>query len=274
MLTSKELEQIQLLQIICENHDNINLKLNWDMLKNRNDELKTDFFYYHNQMLAGFAAIYGFGSEAEICGMVHPDYRRRGIFSALLAEAKPILKTYQSILINAPSNSAAAKSFLSANEYKYSFSEHQMKWIPKDLVVENDHVNLRHANQSDLERMSLIDHLCFGISLENAIVTNRKALSDDNQTNYVITFEQEDVGKMRIQNDGTGTWIYAFAIHPSYQGKGIGRAALASCLKSLTKKDGESIHLDVVATNYNALKLYHSCGFKEYGSQDYYSYSI
>ncbi|WP_080845790.1 GNAT family N-acetyltransferase [Cytobacillus gottheilii] len=273
MLTMNEIQQIQLLQIICEHHDDISLKLNWDMLNHRKEAEKSDFFHYHDGVLVGFAAVYGFGNEAEICGMVHPDYRRNGIFSALLADALPILEPYQKILLNAPGNSITAKSFIKAKGYDYSFSEHQMKWSQKELIQNNTNVKLRHAKSADLKKMSELDHLCFGIPLEHALDTNNKALTNDDQTNYIISYLHKDVGKIRVQDDGTENWIYAFAIHPSFQGKGIGKAALTSCLVSLNKKGAESIHLDVVATNNTALKLYESCGFKVYGVQDYYQYT-
>lgn len=274
MLTSKELDRIQILQIICENYDNISLKLNWDMLKNRDYSMKTDFFYYHNDTLVGFAAIYGFGSEAEICGMVHPDFRRKGIFSALLHEAKPSLNTYKSVLLNAPGNSKTAKLFIAAKGHTYSFSEHQMKMSQVELNNNRDDIQLRRAVQSDLNTINEIDHLCFGITREDAALANQKILGNEHDKTYIITFQNESAGKIRIQSEGTKTWIYGFAVHPAFQGKGIGRAALSESVISLNKKGAESIHLDVVATNKNALRLYESCGFKAYGTQDYYQYSL
>lgn len=274
MLTSKELEQIQLLQIICENDDHISLKLNWDMLKNRDYSIKTDFFYYDRDILVGFAAIYGFGSEAEVCGMVHPDFRRRGIFSGLLNEAKPYLKRYQSVLLNAPGNSESAKSYIAAKGHTYSFTEHQMKRKHIDLKDGRNDIQLRRAVQSDMSTINEIDHLCFGITREDAALANQKIFSSDQDITYIITSKNDPVGKIRIQTEETKSWIYGFAVHPSFQGKGIGRAALSACVSSLNKKGADSIHLDVVATNKNALKLYESCGFIAYDTQDYYQYSF
>ena len=43
MLTNEQLHAIEVLQKECEQADNIQLKLNWDMLRQRND-LKHGFF--------------------------------------------------------------------------------------------------------------------------------------------------------------------------------------------------------------------------------------
>ena len=65
------------------------------------------------------------------------------------------------------------------------------------------------------------------------------------------------------------SWIYGFAVFPELQGKGIGRKALSKVVKMENEK-GLSIFLEVEAKNAHALRLYESCGFKRFHSQDYY----
>ncbi|QWC21323.1 hypothetical protein KJK41_13400 [Bacillus haikouensis] len=45
MLNQKQLDDIKALQEICENHDGITLKLNWDMLEHRPGDID-DYFHY------------------------------------------------------------------------------------------------------------------------------------------------------------------------------------------------------------------------------------
>ena len=59
MLTTKQLRDIELLQKECEIHDNLQLKLNWDMLKTRSDD-HHDFLLYDKNELISFSWIIPF----------------------------------------------------------------------------------------------------------------------------------------------------------------------------------------------------------------------
>ena len=87
MLTKEQLSAIEQLQKECEVADNIQLKLNWEMLRQRKDQ-SMDFFYEENGELIGYLALYGFGSTVEVCGMVKPGKRRKYHFSKLWSEAQ------------------------------------------------------------------------------------------------------------------------------------------------------------------------------------------
>src|SRR5881275_2227586 len=88
-LDTSELSEIKQLAQLCNQHDGLDLKLNWNILRDRPSDQLNDFLYYADGQLVGFLALFSFNSlEGEISGMVHPTYRRRGIFSALFAAAR------------------------------------------------------------------------------------------------------------------------------------------------------------------------------------------
>ncbi|WP_251027073.1 MULTISPECIES: GNAT family N-acetyltransferase [unclassified Bacillus (in: firmicutes)] len=126
MLIKEELIEIKALQEVCEKEGGFQLKLNFDMLENRIGNKKEDFFHYEDGRLVGFLGCYGFGEKVELCGMVHPDYRRKGLFSKLLemglGEAK---KRFITVLLNAPTDSLSAKQFLKNIPCVFSFAEYQ-----------------------------------------------------------------------------------------------------------------------------------------------------
>ncbi|MEH7254144.1 GNAT family N-acetyltransferase, partial [Neobacillus niacini] len=136
MLTNKELNDIKTLQEICENEGSLQLKLNFDMLESRSENRKEDFFHYVEGKLVGFLGNYYFGNKVEICGMVHPEYRRRGIFTNLLELALEEAKQRgaRTILLNAPTESQTAKEFLKNIPCSLAMVEYQMKWKEMELL--------------------------------------------------------------------------------------------------------------------------------------------
>lgn len=133
MLTDKQMKEIKELQTECEQDGGFDLKLNWDMLAARKDGKKDDFFHYENDKLVGFLGLYGFGNKVELCGMVHPDWRRRGIFNRLLEEAIEEAKNRgtRQILLNAPAGSNSAKGFLETVPNRYFVTESRV------LIIQN-----------------------------------------------------------------------------------------------------------------------------------------
>ncbi|MGV3466603.1 MAG: GNAT family N-acetyltransferase [Heyndrickxia sp.] len=274
MLSQKQLTDIKQLQLACEQEEAISLKLNWDMLELRNDQERTDFFHYEKEELVGFLGLYGFGSKVEVCGMVHPSFRRKGIFTRLLSEALAEIKKQETevILLNAPANSNSAKGFLKSIPCQFSFSEYQMKWSETDLG-EEEPIEIRKSTLDDIEAEIQLDVQCFGFKEEEARKYNNRIRKEDTQSYYVIVKDQQTVGKIRVQHLNGEAWIYGFAIFPSFQGKGIGRKALKRVIREQHAL-GYPVFLEVETKNGNALKLYQSSGFQTVDAQDYYRLTL
>jgi ribosomal protein S18 acetylase RimI-like enzyme len=273
MLTIRQLKEIKELQDICEKHENFSLKLNWDMLKSRDIESKTDFFTYQDERLTGFLALYPFGTKMEVCGMVHPEHRQQGIFTGLLKQAEKQLANASEILLNAPAESYAAKNLFKTLPCTYSFTEHQMKYFHSDILSEKEGVEIREALPGDAEICILLDVLCFSLSKEDATLFYEQTASDQEQALFIIEYNGVPAGKVRIQTDGKESWIYGFAILPEFQRRGIGRSVLSRIIRQ-ERKQGRDIFLEVAAENNNALTLYTSCGFIPLESQDYYELKV
>lgn len=270
MLTTQQLKDIEQLQKECETHDHLQLKLNWEMLRNRGSD-QLDFFHYENDELVAFLGLYIFGSTVEICGMVKPSERRTGHFHRLfrLGMEKVKQNGYKKILLNAPAGSDTAKAFLSKLGAEYAFSEHQMEWQEKPLE-ETDSILLRQARLEDYEMRVRLSVTAFGVDEEDARVMESKAL-EDNTEMLMIVVDERTVGKIRVSREEGQAWIYGFSILPEYQGKGIGRKVLRRVIKEQNSA-GYSVHLEVETKNDHALGLYESVGFKAVHAQDYYRY--
>ncbi|MBD7936273.1 MULTISPECIES: GNAT family N-acetyltransferase [Cytobacillus] len=265
------IQEIYQLQKICEQHDDIVLKLNLDMIENTQTETP---LYKHSidGQLIGFVALYPFGSKLEICGMVHPSYRRKGIFSSLFTEALPIIDQYEEVLINIPGQSITGKTVMSTWNKSYAFTEYQMVYkVSQPTKQQQRNIHLRTAELADSPFCNQLDQLCFNLSEENA-----KAINDDFNLHkqddqlLVICNGNKRVGKIRLNIRNQQLWIYGFAIHPNEQGKGLGSEVLRLVVQQYQAQ--YSIHLEVEVKNNRALMLYKKCGFTVCGSQDYYHF--
>ncbi|MED1201862.1 GNAT family N-acetyltransferase [Heyndrickxia acidicola] len=274
-MLNHQLDEIRRLQLECEQYDGIQLKLNWEMLKTRNSKETNDFFHYEKGELTGYLALYGFGSKIEICGMVKPDNRRKGIFSNLFQEAlKEITdRRCKEVLLNAPAASPSAKGFLQTTASSFSITEYQMKWNGTEPMELDHSVSLIPADPSDKDLEIELDVQGFGLAREDAEDHYQRVTRDEANQFYIILSNTHKVGKMRVSHDDGEAWIYGFAILPEFQAKGIGRNALKWIIKQEHSK-GYPIFLEVEAQNSNALKLYESCGFRSFHAQDYYQLDI
>ncbi|WP_409304531.1 GNAT family N-acetyltransferase [Peribacillus sp. SCS-155] len=272
MLTQTQLDDIKQLQHVCEHVEDIHLKLNWDMLTERKPGEKNDFFRYAGDTLIAYIGLYEFGDVVELCGMVHPAYRRKGIFTELFYEAVKDLNRNgnKQVLLNAPSESETAKAFLRSIPCQFKITEYQMKWKGGSHEAFED-IELRTATPDDIEFEISLDVQCFHFDEKGARDFNERVKQQPHQQSYIIEWNEYSVGKLRVDHTTGDAWIYSFAVLPEFQGQGIGRKTLKRILEAESKK-GMGVYLDVEAENSHALRLYESCGFKAFAAQDYYTY--
>jgi diamine N-acetyltransferase len=87
----------------------------------------------------------------------------------------------------------------------------------------------------------------------------------------VVYADDEAVGFVLFNpnENGPGHYIVRFMIDHRFQGQGLGRRALASCVDWVaTEKHAERVRLSVVPENAVARSLYRSAGFVETGEID------
>jgi ribosomal protein S18 acetylase RimI-like enzyme len=292
-LREEELKAIKELAQLCNEADSTRLKLNWDMLKGRSSEVTNDFLYYDNGTLIGFLGLYSFNSsEVEISGMVHPNHRRLGIFSALVEAAKHACmeREIPKLLFICQNGSASGKAFLEALGAEYSFSEYRMEMDMEHkasakkesdtqggLVQQpegaNKAIQLRLADQGDIELLVALNVDGFTMSEQDARGYVEQSIEEAHDRTYIADQQGVPIGKICVQAEEGSGFIFGFCVNSANRGKGAGRSILAQAIAILLKKDRlEHIALEVAVENEGALGLYESCGFRKKYAYDYYSY--
>ncbi|MGO8949919.1 MAG: GNAT family N-acetyltransferase [Ktedonobacterales bacterium] len=271
-LTQTELAEIHQLADICNTFERLTLKLNWEMLAEREPGQTNDFLYYEQDALIGFLPLFSFRStEGEISGMVHPTYRGKGIFRALYGEARKECqhRGYSKLLIIVESASVTGQAFVRSLGATYSFSEYAMKLDePPVSSQQKAPVHLRLATLDDRDQLIHITVQAFGRPVQEVIRYSADKFAQADHGWYVAELDGNVIGKIEV--DVAQGFIHGFAVLPNHQGQGYGRQILEWTVQELLARGQKDISLEVAVTNKSALSLYQSCGFKETSQYDYY----
>lgn len=273
-MTERQLHDVRELARVCNDADHIELKLNKSMLEKRPEGEPNDFLWYEDGKLVGFLALYHFiPKEAEVGGMVHPDYRRRGIFQALVQEAvrSAQRQNVPALLFVCPQQSIGAQQFLKGMNAEYSYSEFGMK-LAKPVPPGGDSgtVRLREAGAGDRELMILLDSLGFESPEEDSVpIVDMIILNTNEDWPYIACKGEEPVGRINIHIRDGNAHFFGFSVLPAHRRQGYGQQILQGAIRIAADKGLRSMTLEVACDNRKALELYHRCGFREVYVNDY-----
>ncbi len=287
-LHQEDYDLIHLLQSHCSKEDQITLKLELDY--KRSDAINrthkgnlhdiNEFMYFSGAQLVGYIGISAFGdttASPEVTGMVHPNYRRQGVFSKLfeLALAECRRRNTGSVLLLCDRNSASGQKFLEKTGAAYSVSEFEM-YLHDELTGVNKRrlcdISFRKATNADAFEVARQNAIYFGDCLEEE--NENIPLPEDEErrgmTIYLAEKNNQLIGKVHLQLANGLGGIYGLGVLPEHRGKGLGRAILLGAIAQLKAANATEIMLQVAAENAAALNLYKSCGFCETSVMDYF----
>ncbi len=277
-LSQAELAEIEQLAQLCNSEDGLDLKLNWETLRGRSKSETNDFLYYEQNTLIGFLGLYVFNSrEAEVSGMVHPAYRRRGIFTQLLSAAQDEIRRrlIPTMLLIVEHTSSSGQAFVKQRAIIYDHSEYKMVLEQfRQPAGFDEWLQFREARVDDLPALKQITAEAFGMADDEVDWYSVHALENSARRYYLATLTNVVIGKLDVSLEGQSAFIYGFAVLPEYRGRGYGRQILARTIQELLAQGRKRIALEVATENRHALSLYQACGFRETGSYDYYALSV
>lgn len=279
-LDKNDYTDINNLKNICIDYDKTYLKLEIDYKLNNADKssenlnLINEFMFYEGNILVGYVGICSFGGDVlEVNGMVHPDFRRKGIFTRLFSLVKYEFtkRDINEMLLLCDNNSIGGIEFIKSCCKDYHHSEYDMNLDMDETHKLNYNLVFRQATHEDVKRIEKENFEFFYEYELEGIYGNEKYSCDLSNCTYVIEVDNVVIGKSRLEiNDNIGG-IYGLEVLPNFRGKGYGRELLIQSIKKLKESNVKSITLQVESNNKNALNLYKSCGFKENYTMDYYS---
>jgi ribosomal protein S18 acetylase RimI-like enzyme len=274
-LDEAELAAVLELAEVCTIHDGRPIKLNPGMLRSRPGDQTDDFLCYQDGRLVGFLGMYRFKpAEIEVSGMVHPAYRRRGVFSSLYAAARRSCaeRAIPAMLWICERHSAPGKAFLQSLGSAYSFSEYVLKLDPAALPpLTASELDIRPATAADATLIG--DLMAAGFGMEPADTSQflDQEMGRPDRNLMVVSRAGQPFAVIGAQALPEGAYIYGFVVAAEERGRGYGRQILLRTVHDLVAAGQSAISLEVAVDNEHALGLYQACGFREVSANDYYT---
>ena len=273
-LTEAEAAQVRALIAVCNDAEHLDLKVEIGGLRAPSADMHRAFLAHVGETLAGFCTLDG-GREIELCGAVHPDYRRHGIASALLeaARAECRRRAATKLLLICEADSRSGQGFLATLAARREFAEHRMlcdmntAGIPSSAGI----LTVRPATTGDQQPIAHITALAF--ERDEADEGQRLAADVRNPAErfFIALRGDTPVGTLKIFADPPRALIYGFAVAPEYQGQGYGREILNQMLHLLAEEGWAQVGLEVDTENQRAYNLYTSVGFSRITTYGYYA---
>ena len=273
--TQEEIAELMDLEQLCNETEGIQLRLGLGELGNRAEAQPRDFVYEQEGRLIGYLTCMLFGQTAEISGMVHPDYRRQGVFGKLLAAAVAELKGrgVGSVLFCVDRASGSGKGYLESIGVSYANSEYALP-LKNFTPAPEKHPNLqlREATEADTEFIVQ----CSAKAFQDDVEAMRDVVKlTSGRPTYIAELDGEPIGAIRVfLYQDKGAYPHLFSVLPEHQGRGYGRQILTKTIQLLHAQGRDEIEIDVECDNENALGLYLSLGCEVGSAYDFYRMSI
>jgi ribosomal protein S18 acetylase RimI-like enzyme len=280
VLTDQDRDAVEQLAARCRQHEGLALGWILEPPGPVPDHGTNQLLYYEAGALVGFMSLPP-GLEIELCGLVHPQHRRRGIGRALLTAAREEYRQrgVLSLLLVCEPASGSGKAFVEAVGARYCDSEYQMELDRAALsrrVPPQHSVQLQRASIEDTEALIRLTAASFGDPVEQVRQRIVQWLRESSQRFYMAKLHEEPIGSLRVFMipDASCVSIYTFGVLPDYRGRGYGRQILAETIYALLAEGWKQILIEVNTENRSALSVYHACGFKEIATYGYYELEV
>ncbi|HEY7092434.1 MAG TPA: GNAT family N-acetyltransferase, partial [Ktedonobacterales bacterium] len=211
----------------CNRLEGLTLKLN--VSRDAEGMPANKWLYYEQGMLVGYAALDGGPPEAELCGMVAPAHRRKGIGRALLdavSDACRRANVYRLLLI-CEDASTSGQGFVRAINAAHSFSELHMEMdAPPAAEQPRKDMLVREATPQDYDALAEVLVSAFGGSYDHTRARIEAEAGEGDGRYLVGEVDGRLVGGLKLYEHDGRAGVYAFGVSQDERGKGYGRAIL------------------------------------------------
>jgi ribosomal protein S18 acetylase RimI-like enzyme len=273
--TATDRAAVEALAAACGRHDGADYTFVTDMALTYDGALGQPLAYRAGR-LVGMVSLQSPDTRLELSGLVHPDDRRRGIGTALLASVRAEARSRSIVgaLVTGDESVPAGMAFARAVGATYRSSEYRMVWAgPSNTQPATDPASgLERVTAATLPAFAHVHAAAVGYDEESARRGFAPSLDRPGMTLYLARLDGEAVGVVRTHRSGTQGWITALGVVPERRRRGVGRRLLLEAATALRAAGAEEVLLEVATDNQQALTLYHASGFRTTAAYAYHFY--
>ena len=264
------------LERVCQAHDQLKGSLFLDPSLNFTPEVPCLIACMEEDKLIGTLTFFAPAQEeAELVALTHPDFRKKGVFRALIQAAATqanALNIPDFLLVCEP-QSKDGTATLSKMKLTPDHTEYALRYdrtqSPYALAIPEG-LTLHRATEADLDAMAQINAESFSEEAERAAHFLSLAIQSDTRRQYFARLNGEPVAIGALgYEDGEAT-LYGLGVRAQYQNKGIGRGLVSLLLREAFAQGMQDILIEVDNTNARAHHLYLACGFFAEATYDYF----
>lgn len=271
-------EQIRELEEICNFAEKPCLQSYVYLDSQANAEPSRDCFYllYEDGELAGFLSIFAPREEGEITAFVHPEYRRKGFFTALLKQAMFDWKDLKSLSLVTQPASSSVPAVVKKWKAVYLFSEYMMafhgKTSPKTKTRKGyQPVSLIKASAADSERAVPLLASLFHMELEDAEGWFYRLCDSPDTTVYFAKAGNAVVGTGCFTVEEERMTLFAIGVKKALRGRGYGQDILCQLMEQWEQKYNSTVlSAELDSEHPEAVSLFKKYGFETEIQFDYF----
>lgn len=278
-------EQVRELEAICCEYESPALQsyvyLSSDM--NRDPRKKCFYLLYENGILVSFLSVFAPRQEGEISAFTHPDYRRRGYFTALLRKMREDWTSLSQLLFITEPASKNVPAVLKKLGASYDFSEYMMYYggnIPKRSSRKNANVGraelqLRKAKPADHTVMTTMLASIFSMQEHDAADWYDRLMEESSVHVFQAVAGNSVIGVGALSDEGDRVTLFAMGIKKALRGRGYGRDLLRLLVEYWQENFGDKeLLLETDSHSARAVSLFKRHGFSVATQFDYYRLSV
>ena len=250
-----------------------------DASVNLHPEMDCAFAIREAGVLAGFLFVFApSAEEAEFTAIVHPGYRRKGLFTKLFDAALAECRSYGYTqgLFCVDGRALHAQAVADRLGMPLSHIEYQMELVlPDGPAPAAEGFALRKLAEQDIPAILPARAACFSREPAEDEAYLRNCLDSEDRTNWLMTDQSGAVvGYLGEYRDEKGLNLFGIGVPQPHRGKGYGKRLL-DLAAGLAKNEGiQRLLLDVNSANEPALRLYRGYGFVACSETRYYTMVI
>lgn len=206
---------------------------------------------------------------AEVSAFVPPEYRRRGVFSALLRWAEEACRERGTARVLFSCDGKSADGQAVAEHWGLALDHREFVLVLRGArpALPADPA-LKRTGPEDVKAVAALSGAAFGNTFKEELAMAESTLTDPARRCWGLWENGDLTAVASVGPAAEGLSIYGVAVDPARQGRGRGRRLMAGLLGVLPRE--KSLVVEVDGENRRARALYERFGFRENRRQDYF----